>query len=61
MVILDDVADGYLLECNCGTRLSCRHEHGVVECPKCGMMHDPKSLMRSPEPARAVSQCAYMH
>ncbi len=46
MMILEDVADGFLLECGCGMKLSCRHGHGVVECPKCSTMHDPRQLYR---------------
>lgn len=47
MLILEDVADGYLLECTCGTKLSCRHDHGVVECPKCSTMQDARRLDRT--------------
>lgn len=46
MMILKDVQDGYLLECGCGTRLSCRHGHGVIECPKCSTMQDARRLER---------------
>lgn len=46
MLILEDVADGYLLQCGCGTRLSCRHDHGVIECPKCSSMQDARRLER---------------
>lgn len=61
MVILEDVADGYLLQCGCGARLSCRHGHGVIECPKCDTMVDVRQLVRGPQPTQPVAQSGYYY